>query len=63
VGKTTAINPNQLGAKAFIHYPLTIPVGEMQSVRLRLSDLALTKPFADFADILHTRQQEADAFY
>nr|WP_317174968.1 glucosidase [Hymenobacter qilianensis] len=62
-GKLNAINPSQTGTKAAAQYTLHIPPGESRSVRLRLSQATLDAPFADFAEIFATRQQEADEFY
>ncbi len=59
----TAVNPAQTGTKAAAHYALTVPAGQAQTVRLRLGDDALKKPFADFDRILTDRRREADAFY
>ncbi|WP_346292839.1 MGH1-like glycoside hydrolase domain-containing protein [Sphaerothrix gracilis] len=63
-GETQAVNPNQVGTKAAIHYVLEIPAGETRQIRLRLSqgDRA-PAPFAEFAQILAARRQEADDFY
>ena len=62
-GDHEAINPGMQGTKAAAHYVLTIPAGQEQTVRLRLADPTLKKPFASFNPMLKTRRQEADAFY
>ena len=60
-----AINPDQIGTKAAVHYHLTIPAQGTQTIRLRLTDTAtLNDPLgAEFDQIFQTRQQEADQFY
>ncbi len=65
-GKEDTVNPGNQGTKAAAHYPLKLGAGETATIRLRLSDLApnaMGDPFKKFADILESRQQEADAFY
>jgi hypothetical protein len=64
-GDTRAVNPNQIGTKAAIHYRLTIAPGESSTIQLRLSDAAnLTDPLGqDFDAAFSARKQEADAFY
>ena len=62
-GDPEAINPHMQGTKAAAHYVLTIPAGQQQTIRLRLADPTLKKPFVSFDALLKTRQQEADAFY
>ncbi|HEX3868829.1 MAG TPA: glucosidase, partial [Pirellulales bacterium] len=61
--RADAVNPQQLGTKAAAHYTRTIPAGGSISIRLRLSRDALAAPFADFDEIVTTRQREADDFY
>jgi hypothetical protein len=59
-----AVNPEQNGTKAAVHYHLTIQPGQCQVVRLRLSDVAPGKnSFGDFEDVLELRHKEADLFY
>ncbi|MEM9007533.1 MAG: glucosidase, partial [Cyanobacteria bacterium P01_F01_bin.86] len=63
-GDTAAVNPDRVGTKTAAHYTLSLAAGESRQIRLRLSNQAqLAQPFDDFAALLHTRQQEADAFY
>ncbi|HIK19434.1 MAG TPA: glucosidase [Leptolyngbyaceae cyanobacterium M33_DOE_097] len=66
-GQQAAVNPEQTGTKAAIHYVLTVPAGETRSLQLRLTDIPPDSngqaPFANFESIFHTRQQEANAFY
>ena len=63
-GEGAAVNPDRVGTKAAAHYTLAIGPGETRLIRLRLSDQGqIPSPFAEFETGLHTRQQEADAFY
>jgi hypothetical protein len=65
-GKEDAVNPGQVGTKAAAHYKLQVGAGKTATIRLRLSDLpptAMGDPFKNFAEIIRTRQQEADEFY
>jgi hypothetical protein len=65
-GNQDAINPENLGTKAAAHYSVTVDAGQTATVRLRLSDLALTEmgdPFKSFAEIMDARRNEADEFY
>ena len=65
-GARDAVNPEQEGTKAAVHYPLTIGPGESATIRLRLRD---TKPEGkspfgqDFDATFTARQREADEFY
>ena len=70
-GGQEAVNPEQQGTKASVHYPLTVGAGASRTLRLRLSDVAPaasvpTKPSQfgnDFDAVMQARRQEADAFY
>jgi hypothetical protein len=66
-GQQEAVNPEQVGTKAAVHYQLTIQPGETRSLQLRLTDASPDSdghdPFANFEAIFQTRQQEADEFY
>ncbi|RFP65986.1 glucosidase [Hymenobacter lapidiphilus] len=62
-GRMKAVNPARRGNKAAVHYQLQVPAGGSRTIRLRLATCGLDKPFADFAQILELRQQEADAYY
>lgn len=62
-GAKNAINSSRTGTKAAAHYQLTIPAGGSASIRLRLSNAELSKPFDDFEKRFALRVQEADAFY
>ena len=64
-GQKDAVNPEQKGTKAAVHYPVTVQPGGSQMIRLRLSDLAPSKngAFSDFDDVLAIRHKEADQFY
>jgi hypothetical protein len=66
-GQKAAVNPEQVGTKAAVHYVLTVQPGETQSVKLRLTDASPDSdghsPFTNFDAIFQTRQREADEFY
>jgi hypothetical protein len=65
-GNNGAVNPEKTGTKSAAHYQLTVNPGKTAVVRLRLSDVApaaLGDPFKNFAEVMQTRQGEADEFY
>lgn len=64
-GEVGAVNPEQRGTKAAVHYVFNIAPGETRRVRLRLSHHpSIRHPFgAEFDPILAQRIQEADEFY
>lgn len=57
------VNPDKTGTKAAFNYDLNIPAQGSHTIKLRLSDKAADKPFADFDKIFKLRIDEADAFY
>jgi hypothetical protein len=65
-GNLNAVNPEKMGTKSAAHYQMSVGAGETATVRLRLSNLApaaMGDPFKSFAEIMQTRQGEADEFY
>jgi hypothetical protein len=65
-GNQEAVNPEQTGTKAAAHYQLSVDAGATETIQLRLCDLApsaIGDPFKGFAEVMRTRQGEADAFY
>jgi hypothetical protein len=60
-----AINPDRIGTKTAVDYPMAIAPGETQIFRLRLADSPdITEPFgSDFDRVFQTRIAEADEFY
>ncbi|HXR35996.1 MAG TPA: hypothetical protein VN754_08625, partial [Candidatus Binataceae bacterium] len=65
-GNRDAVNPARTGTKVSPHYQLTIPAGQSQVIRLRLTRTApadLTGAFADFEAVVAQRLAEADEFY
>ena len=65
-GNHNAVNPEKTGTKSAAHYQLNVGAGKTATIRLRLSDLApaaMGDPFKSFAEIMQTRQREADEFY
>ena len=65
-GNNDAVNPEKTGTKVAAHYQLNVESGKTATVRLRLNDLtpaSIGDPFKSFAQIMQTRQREADEFY
>jgi hypothetical protein len=73
-GQTKAVNPEQVGTKGTAHYRVTVPAGQCEVVRLRLSDVSpeqLAKTYGrgsgafgkHFDEVLQSRREEADEFY
>ncbi len=65
-GNRNAVNPEKTGTKSAAHYQLNVGAGKTATIRLRLSDqapAAIGDPFTGFAEIMRTRQREADEFY
>jgi Glycosyl hydrolase family 63 C-terminal domain len=65
-GNRESVNPAKTGTKSAAHYQVSVGAGKTATVRVRLSDLApaaMGDPFKSFAEIMQTRQREADAFY
>ena len=65
-GNRESVNPAKTGTKSAAHYQVNVGAGKTATVRVRLSDLtpaAMGDPFKSFAEIMQTRQREADAFY
>ena len=58
------INPDELGAKACLHYAdLNVPAGDSVVIRLRLTDSPQDAPLSEVDRIITARRAEADAFY
>jgi hypothetical protein len=73
-GQTAAVNPERRGTKVAAHYRLTVPPGQSQTVRLRLTETppdgwsrtngSQAGPFgSQFTAVFNGRRQEADEFY
>jgi hypothetical protein len=62
-GREDAVNASREGTKAAMWYPLQVPAGGRQQVRVRLSMRAASTPFVDFDALFAARQREADEFY
>ena len=65
-GKKHAVNPAKTGTKSAAHYQLNVGAGRTATVHLRLTDVApaaIGDPFKSCAEIIQTRQREADEFY
>ncbi len=63
LGDNNAINPDQFGTKAALHYHETIKAGASRVINLRLSDRQLTTPFTKYSQVFDKRGQEANEFY
>jgi hypothetical protein len=64
-GATDAVNPEQTGTKAAVHYTFNIPPGDTVTVRLRLTagDGDREGAFDTFDKLFDMRISEANAFY
>jgi hypothetical protein len=62
-GKHDRVNPARIGTKAALRYRLALARGAKVTVRLRLTDKELAKPFDDHDAIVASRITEADEFY
>src|SRR5271168_1596720 len=65
-GRKNAVNPANTGTKSAAHYQLNVGARKTATVHLRLTDVApaaIGDPFEGFAEIIQTRQREADEFY
>lgn len=58
-----AVNPDNIGTRAGIHFQREIASGESFLLKLRLSANDLRKPFEDFDEIVKNRITEANVFY
>jgi hypothetical protein len=62
-GRHDAVNPALFGTRMAADYRVVMPVGATRTWMLRLSTEHHASPFADSADVLAARQQEADQYY
>ncbi len=62
-GNRGAVNSQNRGTKAAVHYVLHVPGGGRSQIRLRLSARRQSQPFADFAGVAAARVREADEYY
>ena len=62
-GESDAVNPAQTGTKCAAVYRLAVAPGATEIVRLRLVQMPLDTPFAEFEPIFVQRTAEADEFY
>jgi hypothetical protein len=58
-----AINPDQLGTKACMHYRASLPAGESVVWKFRWTPELLTNPLQDVDHIFEQRRADADEFY
>jgi glycogen debranching enzyme len=64
-GQSAAVNPQEIGTKAAVHYEVSLGAQQVETIQLRLTNCAdLIEPFgAEFDTVFEQRQQEADEFY
>ena len=65
-GKHSSVNLGKSGTKSAAHYRVNVGAGKTTTIRVRLSELApaaMGDPFKSFAEIMQTRQSEANEFY
>lgn len=62
-GKSDAINPNNEGTKAGLHYELSLKAGASRTLQLRLTKKPKSRPFTGFRPTQYKREHEADDFY
>ena len=62
-GEQGAVNPEQFGTKAAVHYQAMVPPGESVSFRIRLAPHATAAPLQSLDALIATRKREADEFY
>lgn len=62
-GQTDAINPSKTGTKAAARYSLRVDPEVSISIRLRLSNDEISKPFDGFERMFNQRLTEANDFY
>ncbi len=59
----TAVNPEQRGTKAALHYVFDIEAGGSITIRLRLRREEIRHPPQSFEEVMALRRAEADEFY
>ena len=62
-GAQGAVNPQDFGTKAAVHYTFVVAPGSSETLILRLSSGRHDDPFADAEKVFEKRQAEADSFY
>jgi len=64
-GQKDAVNPEQTGTKVAAHYVITVPPGESQTLKLRLSKMPPQGELfgTSFDETMNARKREADEFY
>lgn len=62
-GEQDAINPQESGTKAGLHYPIKLNGSASRTFHFRLTDSSKPKPFVGFKPIMDRRKREADVFY
>lgn len=62
-GEAAAVNPAQTGTKVGLHHVRQIGPGQSATIRVRLSQALIARPFRDFDTVMEARLAEADEFY
>ena len=62
-GELESVNPEKRGTKSAAYYQLTLQPGETKTIRMRLSDHIVQKPFYQFDRNFSARKVDADEFY
>jgi len=62
-GERDRTNPERYGTKAAIHYALSVPAGQSEVLRLRLTAHPCNNALALVDETVRLRKQEADDFY
>lgn len=63
LGVTNAVNKAKTGTKACFQYILTIGPKETKTIKLRLSNSSMNKPFTNFNQIISQRSLESEEFF
>ncbi|MEX2272099.1 MAG: hypothetical protein WD690_11530 [Vicinamibacterales bacterium] len=63
VNGEAAVNPDDVGTKACLHYRAMVPAGGSTVWHLRLAPAAMDDPLGSVDAIVRERRSEADAFY
>lgn len=63
INSQDTVNPEKIGTKAAIWHQLSLKAGEEKSIKIRLSNVALEKPWEDFDTQFDLRKKECETFY
>jgi len=62
-GDPSAVNADRVGTKAAAHYHAEVPAGGAVSIRLRLTNVEMRRPFDNADAIVDRARNSADTFY